>query len=180
MVQTLPCGSLFWNINIAWLSMHNSICPWTVQSNISVFAVRLRTQKARSLREKSWSKPFLSILLLTLLRSILWVPGDFIVTTLLENRKVLPSLQKLLPRSGELQQNKKMAELLSAALIPCSPLRLSFLLSVPWAELHFYRNKFVAISQTQVKCSKSRSQAQFSIAACLWQLKWWLYLLMTV
>lgn len=75
---------------------------------------------------------------------------------------------------------QKMAELLSAALIPCSPLRLSFLLSVPWAELHFYRNKFVPISQTQVKCSKSRNQAQFSIAACLWQLKWWLYLLMTV
>lgn len=113
-------------------------------------------------------------------QSTLWVPGDFIVTTLLETRKVLPSLQKLLPRSGELQQNKKMAELLSAALIPCSPLRLSFLLSVPWAELHFYRNKFVPISQTQVRCSKSRSQAQFSIAACLWQLKWWLYLLMTV
>lgn len=51
MVQTLPCGSLFWNINIVWLSMHNSICQWMVKLNVCVCS-QARSPK----RQGPWGK----------------------------------------------------------------------------------------------------------------------------
>lgn len=183
MVQTLPCGSLFWNINIAWLSMHNSICLWTVQSNVSVFAIMLGTQKVRSSRKKSWSKPFLSVLL-PLLRALPQYQVILLSQHSWKLEKYYPHFKRghrVWAKVRRTMAEQKNAQLLSTVLIPCSPLRPSFLFSVPWAE-HFCRNKLVPISQMQVKHSKSRNQrdplAKFSIAAHLWLLKWWLYLLM--
>lgn len=175
MVQTLPCGSLFWNINIAWLSMHNSICLWTVQSNVFVFAVRLRTQKARPLRKKSWSKLSLSVLLLALLRAFPQYQVILLSKHSWKLEKYYPYFKRghrLLAKVRRIKAKQKTPQLLSTALIPCSPLRPSFPLSVPWDELPSCGNKPAPISQTQVKCSKSRNQtrdllANFSTAASL-------------